>query len=166
MECPCEDREEWSGLDGEEPRGDDPPARFLTDDTTLTTGDPDEDLEWGQICDACPRCDGVPCRGCGDGDGCWGSNCSCFGGTDPLDDEDDEDDPYNSPEFEEVMAEWCRQCSCCSQCWEHPCGGVQQGAGCDHHRCTCEDGCDDYNENGGRTWGYECDHYEEDSSDV
>lgn len=39
----------------------------------------DEELEWGQICGACPRCDDMPCRGCQDGDECWGSDCHCFG---------------------------------------------------------------------------------------
>ncbi|HND34942.1 MAG TPA: hypothetical protein PLA94_33290 [Myxococcota bacterium] len=37
------------------------------------------------------------------------------------------------------LEEAAKSCKCCVQCWEVPCGGCAQGAGCDNHPCSCDE---------------------------
>ena len=41
---------------------------------------------------------------------------------------------------EQWLAEAARECRCCSQCWQVPCGGCAAGGVCDALECTCERG--------------------------
>ena len=48
----------------------------------------------------------------------------------------DDDGP---PIPHDVLEAWAKDCRCCPECNESPCGGVQQGGPCDEMPCRCED---------------------------
>lgn len=48
----------------------------------------------------------------------------------------------DDPGYQAWLDAIAKDCLCCSNCWERPCGGCQQGAPCDAHRCRCWDESD------------------------
>ena len=45
---------------------------------------------------------------------------------------------HDDPDYQEWINEISKQCDCCPECSEVPCGGVQCGGFCDMS-CRCED---------------------------
>lgn len=59
---------------------------------------------------------------------------------------------------QEVLDEWVRACHCCEECYERPCGAVQQGGVCENV-CRCDerdDSQDGYDPNGCPGCGGNC----------
>lgn len=53
------------------------------------------------------------------------------------------EDYTDNPEYQQWLEELAKECTCCSVCWDVPCGGCMAGGMCDN-MCICEDDeCDE-----------------------